>query len=143
MIFFLSAVKQVRIDTYCFRLILALVISQVEYLVFVFDLRLHIVPDVTRNICKWILIEGLKKSKTFWVSVLVEAGAAQDNGSCISPTLKHHLINGKVHYSLRLISVIFSWWKLKRYVFTACFFLHLIKSYSSHLKKFNVKIKVG
>ena len=27
--------------------------------------------------------EGLKKSKTFWTSALVEAGAAQETGSCI------------------------------------------------------------
>ena len=42
-------VKQLRTDTYYFRLMLALVIPQIETsVVFVFNLRLHIVPDVTR-----------------------------------------------------------------------------------------------
>ena len=46
-------VKQVRIDTYYFRLMLVLIIPQIETSdVFGFDLRLHIVPDVTRIICK-------------------------------------------------------------------------------------------
>ena len=46
-------VKQARIDTYYFRLMLVLVIPQIETLVvFVFGLRLHIVSDVTRIICK-------------------------------------------------------------------------------------------
>ena len=35
----------------------------------------------------WIS-EGLKKSKTSWVSVLVEAGAAQDTGRLMLLTLK-------------------------------------------------------
>ena len=45
-------VKQVRFDTYYFRLMLVLVIPQIETSVFVFNLRLHIFPDVTRIICK-------------------------------------------------------------------------------------------
>ena len=44
--------EQVRIDAYYFLLMLVLVIPQIETLVFVFDLRLHIVPDVTTIICK-------------------------------------------------------------------------------------------
>ena len=45
--------KQVRIDTYFFRLMLVLVIPQIETLViFAFNMRLHIVPDVTSIICK-------------------------------------------------------------------------------------------
>ena len=44
-------VKQVRIDTYYSRLMLVFVIPQIEtYVVFVFNLRLHIVADVTRII---------------------------------------------------------------------------------------------
>ena len=46
-------VKQVRIHTCYFHLMLVLVIQQIETLVvFVFNLRLHIAPDVTRIICK-------------------------------------------------------------------------------------------
>ena len=46
-------VKQVRIDTYYFCLMLVLVIPQIETsFVFVFNLRLHIAPDVTRIVCK-------------------------------------------------------------------------------------------
>ena len=46
-------VKQARINTYYFRLMLALLIPQIETSVaFVFNLRLHIVPDVTRIICE-------------------------------------------------------------------------------------------
>ena len=37
-------VKQVRFDTYYFRLMLVLVIPQIENLDFVFNLKLHIVP---------------------------------------------------------------------------------------------------
>ena len=51
---------------------LVLVITQIETLLFFFNLSLHIVPDVTRII---YVSEGLKKSKTFWASVLVETGA--------------------------------------------------------------------
>ena len=48
-------VKQVRIDTYCFRLLLILVILQIETsVVFLFNLRLHIVSDVTKIICKQV-----------------------------------------------------------------------------------------
>ena len=44
-------VKQVRIDTYYFCLMLALVIPQIETLVaFVLSLRLHIVSGVSRII---------------------------------------------------------------------------------------------
>ena len=46
---------------------LALVIPQIETSVaFVFNLRLHIVPDVAKIICEknWVS-EGLKKSKIF------------------------------------------------------------------------------
>ena len=56
---------------------LVLVIPQIKTLVFVFNLRLRIVPDVPRIICKQIVSEGPKKSKTFWASVLEEAGAAR------------------------------------------------------------------
>ena len=46
-------VKQVRIDTYYFCLMLVLVIPQIESSVaFVFNLRLHFVPGFTRVICK-------------------------------------------------------------------------------------------
>ena len=45
-------VKQVRIDTNYFRLMLVFVIPQSETSVFVFNLRLNFVPDVTRVICK-------------------------------------------------------------------------------------------
>ena len=44
--------NKLRIDTYYFRLMLVLVIPQIETSVVIFDLRLHIVPDVTRIICK-------------------------------------------------------------------------------------------
>ena len=46
-------VKQVRTETYYFCLMLVLVIPQIETsVVFVFNLRLQIVPGVTRIICK-------------------------------------------------------------------------------------------
>ena len=48
--FFLS-VKQLRFDTYYFCLMLVLVIPQIETSVFFFNLRLYIIPDVTRIIC--------------------------------------------------------------------------------------------
>ena len=60
-------VKQVRVDTFYYCLMLILVISQIETaVVFVFNLRIHIVPGVDRITCKknWGF-EGLKKSKTF------------------------------------------------------------------------------
>ena len=59
--------------------------------------------------------EGLKKSNTFWASVLVEVVAAQDTDSDMPLQLKTHTINGKVHYSLRLFYIILPWWKLVRY----------------------------
>ena len=40
--------EQVRINTYYFRLMLVLVIPEIETSVFVFNLRLHIAHDVTR-----------------------------------------------------------------------------------------------
>ena len=43
-------VKQVRIDTYYFCLMLVLVIAQIKSSVFGFSLTLHIVPDVIRII---------------------------------------------------------------------------------------------
>ena len=45
-------VKQVRFDNYYFRLMLVLVIPPIETWVFVFNLKVHIVPDVTRIINK-------------------------------------------------------------------------------------------
>ena len=48
-------VKQVRIDTYYFCLILVVVIPQIETsIVFVSNLKLHIVPGVSGIICKKI-----------------------------------------------------------------------------------------
>ena len=48
---FFLPVKQVRVDTYTFCLMLVLVILQIETsVVFVFHLRLHIVPGTT-----WII----------------------------------------------------------------------------------------
>ena len=44
-------ITQVKLDIYYFRLLLVLVIPQIET-IFVFNLRLHIVPDVTKIICK-------------------------------------------------------------------------------------------
>ena len=44
-------ITQVKIDAYYFRLLLVLVIPQIET-IFVFNLRLHIAPDVTKIICK-------------------------------------------------------------------------------------------
>ena len=52
MIFPFQWSKYLRFDTYYFRLMLVLVIPQIETSVFVFNLRLHIVPDVTRIISK-------------------------------------------------------------------------------------------
>ena len=48
--------------------------------------------------------EGLKKSKTFWASVLVGARAGQDTGSCMPPTLKmpHHKWEGSLFFSALL-----------------------------------------
>ena len=43
-------VKKVRFDTYYFRLILVLIIPQTETSVFIFNMRLDVVPDVTRII---------------------------------------------------------------------------------------------
>ena len=45
--------------------------------------------------------EGLKKSKTFWASALVEAGANQNTGSCMSPTLEmsYHKRDGSLFTS--------------------------------------------
>ena len=97
-------VKQVRIDTYYFRLMLVLVIPQIEIsVIFYFTLRLHFVLDVTRISylqINWVF-EGRKKSKTFWVSVLVEARAAQDTDSCMPPTLKmpYHKWDGLIFTS--------------------------------------------
>ena len=43
-------VKQVRTATYYFRLMFILVIPQIETsIVFIFNLRFHIAPDVTRG----------------------------------------------------------------------------------------------
>ena len=40
----------------------------------------------TNKIC---VFEGVKKSKTFWASVLLEVGAGEETGGCIMPpTLK-------------------------------------------------------
>ena len=46
--------------------------------------------------------EGLKKSNTFWASVLVGVIAAQDSDSDMPLKLKTHTINGKVNCSLRI-----------------------------------------
>ena len=57
---------------------------------FVFNVRLHIIPGVTRIIFNKSGSEGLKNSKTFWLaSALVEAGAGQDSGSCMPPRLRN------------------------------------------------------
>ena len=46
-------VKQVTVDTFYYCLMLVLVISQIETaVVFVFNLRIHIVPGVNRITCK-------------------------------------------------------------------------------------------
>ena len=45
--------------------------------------------------------EGLKKSKNLWVIVPVEAGAAQDSGTCMPFTLKipYHKWEGSLYTS--------------------------------------------
>ena len=77
---------------------LVLVIPQIETLLFLFNMRLHIVPDVPG------VSEGLKKSKTFCFSVLVEARAGQDTCSCMPPTLKmpHRKWEGSLFFSALL-----------------------------------------
>ena len=56
-------VKQVRIDTYYFCLMLALVIPQIETLVaFVLSLRLHIVSGVSRIIWKQIGLQRVSRN---------------------------------------------------------------------------------
>ena len=75
-------------DNYYFGLMLVLVIPQIETsAVFALNLKLHISSDYSDYLQINWFSEGLKKSKTFPVSVLVEAGAAQDTGSCMPPTL--------------------------------------------------------
>ena len=54
-------VKQVRIDTSYFRLVLILVITQLKLCCGFLNLRLHIVPVATRIVCK--LIVFLKVSR--------------------------------------------------------------------------------
>ena len=78
--------------------------------------------------------EGLKKSKTFRASVLVESGSGQDNGSCMSPTLKmsYHKWEGSLIFSALLHN--FTSGKVKEVCLTGWTFLHLVKFYSSHLK---------
>ena len=65
---------------------LILAIPQIETSVdFVFSLKLHIVPAVTRFFkINWVY-EGLKKSNNFWA--MVEAGAGPDVCNKVSPTL--------------------------------------------------------
>ena len=61
---------------------LVLVIPNIETLVvFVFNLRLHIFPGVTKIIFIYRVSEFLKKSRTYWASTLEEAGTGQDTGS--------------------------------------------------------------
>ena len=59
--------------------------------------------------------EGLKISKTFWVIVVLEAGASQNTGSCMPPTLKmpYHNIHGKVHYSPQVFYINFTMVKVE------------------------------
>ena len=52
-----------------------------------FNLRLQIATGVTR--ITWVSErEGLKTSKNFWASTLIEAGAGEDTGSYMSPKLE-------------------------------------------------------
>ena len=86
-------VKKVRTNTYYFCLMLVLAITQIETsIVFVFNLRLHIVPSDTRIICKSIgFLEVSRNPRPFsflWARALVEAGVGQDSGSCIPPKLE-------------------------------------------------------
>ena len=60
-------VKQVRINTYNFCLMLVLVIPQIETSVFVFNMRLRVVPDVNRSICKKIVFLKVSRNPiSFW-----------------------------------------------------------------------------
>ena len=78
--------------------------------------------------------EGLKKSKTCRDSALVEAGAAQDTGSCMPPMLKmpYHKREGSLFTSALLHY--FTLVKVKEVCLTGWAFLHLVIFYSSHLK---------
>ena len=103
---------------------------------FCFWFELHIVPDFTRIIqylqINWVS-KGLKKSKAFWVSVLVETGAAEDTGRLMSPMLK--MPHSKREGSLLTLDLLhnFTLVKVEVVCLTRWTFLHLVKFYSHFL----------
>ena len=74
--------------------------------------------------------ESFVKCKTFWVSVLVDAGAAQDTGSRIPTVLKisYHKWEGLLFTSGLLHN--FTLVKLEEVCLTGWTFLHFVKFYS-------------
>ena len=80
----------------------------------------------------WVF-KGLKKSKAFWVNVLVEAGAAQDTGRLMPPTLKmpYHKWEGSL-FTLGLLHN-FTLVKVEELRFTEWTFLRLVKFFSHFL----------
>ena len=73
--------------------------------------------------------KGLKKSKVFWVSVLVKAGAAQDTGKLIPSTLKvpYHKWEGSL-FTLGLLHN-FTLVKVEEVRLTGWIFLQFVKLY--------------
>ena len=129
-------VKRARFDTYYFRLILVLVIPQLKpwflFLIWNFILSLMLLGLFANKLYFWRSQEILK---AFWTSDLVEAGAAQDTGSCLLSTLKmpYHKWEGSL-FTLALLHS-FTLVKVKEVCLTGWIILHLVKLYS-HLKMF-------
>ena len=70
---------------------------------------------------------------TFWVSVLVEAGAGQDTGRLVLPSLKipYHKWEGSL-FTMGFLHN-FTLMKVKEVRLTGWTFLHLVKFYSNFL----------
>ena len=82
-------VKQVRVDTFYYCLMLVLVISQIETpVVFVFNLRIHIVPGVNRSENKLGIWRSQEIEDLFWASALEKAGTGQNTGNIMPTTLE-------------------------------------------------------
>ena len=71
--------------------------------------------------------QGLKKSKTFWASALVEPGDSQDINSCMQPTLKmsYHKWEGAIFTSGFLDLHEFTLVKVEEVCLTGWTFLHM------------------
>ena len=86
------------------------------------------------------LSEALKKSKTFWVSVLVEVGAAEDTGSCMPPPLKipYHKWEDSL-FTLGILTLV----KVEKVCLTGWTFLHLLQFKNVGNGKIKVDIVVA